>query len=277
MYRFTNVWLIACYFFPLILLSQNNSYTDYKPEYKKWQPEYMIDKIEYTPTRMIIYFRYVANAMPYESKWEFGNFKFYSITRVTFFGKFHPERWYLENYYNPDETFHFIDIKNIRRNGKLMASSIAGYSQLDYEDIKANEVFTCEIHFNRLPKHVKKVNLYEGEEYKHDTHHFHVLQIKVKQENDKDLGEFSDMVKRVQDFERRLTGVPRTTFSIPKKDIPRPVLPENKPTLPNNKKEEAAIVQQNTPNPKPFVPPLQPRLHTPPTPPVLPQEAQARM
>ncbi|WP_448529093.1 hypothetical protein [Raineya sp.] len=247
-----------------------SSYTDYKPEYKKWHPDYMIDKIDYTENRMIIHFRYVANSMPKESKSLFKNF--YTITKVTFFGKYHREKWYLENHLNPDEAFHFIDIKNIRRNGRLMATSIAGSKQLDYEDIVANEIFTCEIHFNRLPKHVKRVNLFEGEDYKHDQNHFHVLQIKVKQANDPELGNFSDMVKKVQDFERKLTGTPRSTFSVPKK--------ENKPAI--TKKEEKIPVPAPTPvlvkkQNKPPQPTPKPRLHSPPTPPTYPQEAQARM
>ncbi|MCS6795647.1 MAG: hypothetical protein RMJ97_07315 [Raineya sp.] len=263
--------ILLFYWVALPLIAQN-TYTDYKPEYKKWHPDYMIDKIEYTPTRMIIHFRYVANSINEEVESKFGNFKFYTITRVTFFGKTHPERWYLENYYNPDETYHFVDIKNIRRNGQLMESSISGYEQLDYHNIKANEVFTCEIHFKRLPKHVKKVSLYEGEDYKHDKNHFHVLQIKVKQEDDKDLGEFSDMVKRVQEFERKLTGRPRSTFSVPKKDTPAPA--------PMVKKEENTstppqpIVKKQVPPPQPT---FKPRLHSPPVPPAYPQEAQARM
>lgn len=233
----------------------------------------MIDKIDYTENRMIIHFRYVANSMPKESKSFFKNF--YLISKVTFFGKNHREKWYLENYQNPDEAFHFIDIKNIRRNGILMASTIAESKQLDYDNIVANEVFTCEIHFNRLPMHVKRVNLFEGKAYKDDPNHFHVLQIKVKQEKDSDLGEFSDMVKKVQDFERKLTGMPRSTFSVPKK--------ENKPTF--AKKDEKKPIPNLTPAPTPVLvkkqekpqPAPKPRLHSPPVPPTYPQEAQARM
>lgn len=229
----------------------------------------MIDKIDYTDKKMIIHFRYVANSMPQETKSLFKNF--YTITKVTFFGKYHHEKWYLENHFNSDEAFHFIDIKNIRRNGKLMASSIAGNLQLDYEDIVANEIFTCEIHFNRLPKHVKRVNLFEGEEYKHDKNHFHVLQIKVKQENDPDLGDFSDMVKKVHEFERRLTGTPRSAFSVPKKEN-KPVITKKEEKIPTPTPAPVLVKKQEKPQPI-----LKPRLHSPPTPPTYPQEAQARM
>jgi hypothetical protein len=77
---------IYCFIVVLsIIFSQESfaqKYTDYKPKYNKWVKNYILDKIEYTDTRTIFYFRYV-------SEYEYGG-------AVTFFGNEHPERWCIE-------------------------------------------------------------------------------------------------------------------------------------------------------------------------------------
>ncbi len=222
------------------------NYTDFKPQYKEWNKDYIIDKIEYKDTRTIIHFRYVARIPEYSSI--LGNEHY-----VTIFGKEHIERWCLENVNNPDETFYIIDVKNIRRNGRLIDASITGYDKKDYRHMKPNEVFTCEIHFARLPNRVKTAHLLEGKYMKHDANHFHAFNIKLKTK-DEDLGSFEDMVKRVHSFERRVTGSPRSTFVIPpKKEIVKNPPQTNKPKLP-----KAPLLQ-------------------PPQMPEYPQEAKARM
>ena len=224
------------------------SYTDYKPKYKEWNRNYIIDKIDYTDTRMIIHFRYVARAS--ELDMMFGVWSHY----VTIFGKEHQERWCLENVDNSDETFYIIDVKNIRRNDKLANASIAGYDKLDYKDIKPNEIITCEIHFKRPPNKVKTAHLLEGKYMKYDSNHFHAFNIKLKTKEE-DLGSFEDMVRRIHTFERKMIGRPQSTF----------VIPNNKQNLQNN------TVQNKTPA-KPKAPLLQP-----PQKPAYPQESQVRM
>lgn len=242
----------TCKFFVFVILyvlawqSSAQNYIDYKPQYQEWNKNYIIDKIEYTDKRIIVYFRYVARIPEYNSLM---GYKYY----VTIFGKNHEKRWCLENAKNPNETFYIVDVKNISRNGQLINSSIAGYKYLEYRNVKPNEVITCEIHFNRLPKHIKYAHLLEGKNMKHDTNHFHAFNIKLKTENE-DLGTFEDMVKRVHTFERRLTGMPRSNFVVP-----------------NKKTDKPKIVKKIEPQ-KPKAPLLQP-----PQKPEYPQESQARM
>lgn len=223
------------------------SYTDYKPKYKEWNKNYIIDKIDYTDTRMIIYFRYVARVTDLDLL--MGNEHY-----VTIFGKNHKERWCLENVDNPDETFYIVDVKNIRRNDKLIDASIAGNNSLEYRNIKPNEIITCEIHFNRPPNRVKKVHLLEGKYMKYDNNHFHAFDIRLKTKED-DLGSFEDMVRRIHTFERKMIGRPQSTF----------VVPNNKQNIPNS------TAKKNIPA-KPKAPLLQP-----PKQPEYPQESQARM
>lgn len=230
----------------IFLQAVAQNYTDFKPQYKEWNKNYIIDKIEYTDTRTIIHFRYIAHVSEYEII--LGNEHY-----VTIFGKEHEERWCLENANNPDETFYIIDVKNIRRNGKLIDASIAGYDKKDYRRMKPNEVLTCEIHFARLPNRVKTAHLLEGKYMKFDYNHFHAFNIKIKTKND-DLGSFEDMVKRVHSFERRTTGSPRSTFVIP----PKKEIATNSPPTKEPKLSKAPLLQ-------------------PPQKPEYPQEAQVRM
>ncbi|GAB4133347.1 MAG: hypothetical protein OHK0045_05160 [Raineya sp.] len=229
-----------------VLQTFAQTYTDYKPQYKEWNKDYIIDKIEYTDTRMIVHFRYIARISELDIAMGVNQ-------QVDIFGKEHEERWCLENVANPDETFYIIDVKNIRRNGMLKNASIAGNNKLRYEHFKPNEVLTCEIHFKRLPNRVKMAHLLEGKYKKYDSNHFHAFNIKLKTEND-DLGSFEDMVLRVHTFERRMTGRPQSTFVIP------------------NKKQNTPEIVKKAEPPKPKAP-----LLSPPQKPEYPQEAQIRM
>lgn len=222
-------------------------YTDYKPKYNKWVKNYILDKIEYTDTRTIFFFRYV-------SEYEYGG-------AVTFFGNGHPERWCIENIDNSEETFYHIDVKNIRKNGKILLSSLVGSPEVTYET-KQGDIFTCEIHFRRLPNRIKKAHLLEGKYQKSSQRHFHALNVKLKTSDDPNLGTFEDMVNRVQEFERFNLGTPKTEFKIPPK--------EEKKNPPQN---QDIVVNKPIIKPKK---PVAPRLN-PPTMPEYPPEAKARM
>ncbi|MFN5439684.1 MAG: hypothetical protein ACK5AB_07215, partial [Bacteroidota bacterium] len=55
---------------PSIAQTVDNSFIDYKPSYTKFQDNYIIDKIEYTTTDLIVNFRYLASG-------DFGEITFY--------------------------------------------------------------------------------------------------------------------------------------------------------------------------------------------------------
>ncbi|KOY87651.1 hypothetical protein AD998_17295 [bacterium 336/3] len=231
-----------------IIFSQKSfaqKYTDYKPKYNKWAKNYILDKIEYTDTRTIFYFRYV-------SEFEYGT--------VAFFGNGHPERWCIENVDNPEETFYHIDVKNIRKNGKMVLNSLAGSPEVTYET-HVGDIFTCEIHFRKLPNRIKKAHLLEGKYQKSSRRHFHALNVKLKTSEDPNLGTFEDMVTRVQEFERINLGTPKTIFKIPPKEQKIP--PQNQKIVVNK-----PIIKLQKP--------VAPRLN-PPTTPEYPPEAKARM
>lgn len=239
------IWIVLCW----MMLSNQllaQAYTDYKPVYNKWSSNYILDKIEYTDTRTIFYFRYVCDS---------------DYMSVTFYGNGHEERWCLENVDDPEETYYHIDVKNIKKNETVLLKSIVGQESVTYSASKG-DVFTCEVHFRRLPNRIKRVHFLEGKYKKSSTNHFHALNVKLKTSEDPNLGTFEDMVLRVQNFEKSNLGTPKTQFTTPKK--------ENK-IVPQQEK----VVIQNKPAEKPKKP-VAPRLN-PPTTPEYPAESKARM
>jgi hypothetical protein len=176
----------------LCIFSQTfaQNYTDYKPKYNRFGKLYLIDKIEHTNTETIFYFSYI-------SEYEGGG--------VSFFGNKHPERWCIQNADNPKEIFYHIDIKNIRKNEKIMVWSLGSTDEVLYQTNK-EDIFTCEIHFKRLPKGIQKIHLWEGLDMKNSTRHFHVFNLKLKASNDPDLGDFKIMIERLKKFEVSVIG-----------------------------------------------------------------------
>ncbi len=85
------------------------TYTDYKPQYKEWRMNYIVDKIQYTENEIIFFFRYYSIA---------------NGTQVDFWLN-EPKQYCLENVDNPEETFYTTDIRNIRVGGALKCLSMA--------------------------------------------------------------------------------------------------------------------------------------------------------
>lgn len=163
-------------------------YTDYKPDYKEWRKNYIVDKIQYTEKEIIFFFRYYS-----VSNW----------TQVDFFFK-HPKQYCLENVDNPDETFYTTDIRNIRVGGKLECASMAEANMTNFTtNIPANFTITCEVYFPRIPNHIAYAHFLEGKNYKKYDNHFHAFNVRMKQWNDKNLGKPEDRLERIANFENR--------------------------------------------------------------------------
>ena len=155
----------VCFFSFLIVISiafepalgQGKDYTDHKPSYRKWQDDYIIDKIEYTTDRTIFYFRFVCKSGKYTSA------IFYPP------GGKHP--WYLKGR-DVRKNFYLKEIRNVRRNGKLMKSKVrsSSYSIAAIDGVGFT-IFSCEVHFERLPNNVKIVDLIEGPGQEYNKNH----------------------------------------------------------------------------------------------------------
>mgnify|MGYP005854690281 CR=1 FL=1 len=163
-------------------------YTDYKPEYKEWRINYIVDKIQYTKDDIIFFFR--SNSR-------------YDITNVDFWFR-RPEQYCLENVSNPGETFSTTDLKNIRVGGKLACASMAEANITNFTtNIPANITITCEVHFARIPNHIAYAHFLEGKEYRKLDNHFHAFNVKMKQWDDKNLGTPQDRLEKIANFENR--------------------------------------------------------------------------
>lgn len=192
---FLLVFLFFCANLTNLFAQKGELYTDYKPVYTKYKSEYIIDRISYTKSRMIIYFRYVC-----------ANYG----TAVTFFGNQHEEKWVLVNRENLSEYVAHYEIKSIRKNGVVQEASLTSQNQVTLNGLQ-NDVFTCEIHFPR-PKY-KSADLLEGINMRSDPNHFHALNIKIKPEDSPDLGKPKDMLENIARFERNLTGKIQSNIS----------------------------------------------------------------
>ncbi len=177
-------------FFLSIQLCMAQNYTDYKPQYTEWVVYYIVDKIEYTSTNTIFYFRYIGPS------------------EMNFLGLKHEYRWCLENVENPEETFYVTDIRNISVNGLLKLQNIGKKHDFLYQPKKGDDV-TCEVHFPRLPKHIRKVHFLEGKTAKNAKGHFHALDVELKTFDDSDLGTEYDAIERVILLRNRILDFPK--------------------------------------------------------------------
>ena len=184
----------------------NKPFVDYKPVYKKWQSNYILDKIDYTKDRTIFHFRYVSH---------------YEQGTATYYGPGEQLAWFLKNDANPSEVFKMIEIKNIARNGKVEIPVLKTKNpvQLITRD---GDVFTCEVHFPRLPNHVKVADFIEGIGAELKTNHFNCLNVQMKTFDSQDLGSQQDMIANITDFQEK-EGV--TNNPIPE------IVEEEKPTV----------------------------------------------
>ncbi|WP_338762803.1 hypothetical protein WAF17_18350 [Bernardetia sp. ABR2-2B] len=163
------------------------TFVDYKPIYKKWQNNYILDKIDYTKDRTIFHFRYVSH---------------YEQGTATYYGPGEDLAWFLKNDKNSSEIFKMIEIKNIARNGKVEIPLLNAKRpvQLITHD---NDVFTCEVHFPRIPNHIKVADFIEGVGAELKTNHFNCLDVQMKTFDSQDLGSQQDMIANITDFQKQ--------------------------------------------------------------------------
>ncbi len=196
-------------------------FVDYKPIYKKWQNNYILDKIDYTKDRTIFHFRYVSH---------------YDSGTATYYGSGEDLAWFLKNDANPSEVFKMIEIKNIARNGKVEIPIVNTKKPVQLVTLN-NDVFTCEVHFKRLPNNVKVADFIEGIGAELKTNHFNCLDVQMKTFDSKELGSQQDMISNITDFQKQ-EGV--TNNPIPE----LPELPETDERIEDEQKVDGEFAQR---------------------------------
>ena len=144
-------------FFPLVLLAQPR--IDEHPVYRPNSPVHIIEKIEYTDKSTIIYF----------SSTHYGA-RFYGTEDQT-------NCWVLKD--NKGKIYKLKSVEKVTLNGSLVAPKVSQTLLLNSKtDERAK--FSCQIHFPKLDKNVKKIDLIEGLANVKKVTAFNAFDIKVK-------------------------------------------------------------------------------------------------
>ncbi len=188
---FSFSFLLFSVLFSDIALAQSVStqeYTDHKPTYRKWQDSYILDKIEYTKTNTIFYFRFVCRSGQ-------------GISAI-FYPPGGEYPWYLRHR-KSGKSYNLQAIKNIRRNSELLVRRLKRRSEYPSLDGFGYTVFSCEVHFERLPNDVKEVDLIEGRGMEFNQNHFNCFEVQLKTWDDKSLGDIKDSEENIRKFEQK--------------------------------------------------------------------------
>ncbi len=146
----------------------SSDFSDKTPRYTlsdNYKKQRIITQVVYTETATIVYHSYTS---------ENGYSSVYYLGVPS-----KQEHWVLQNKANPKEIFALTEIKNIRKNGILLKSSLINENTPSYE-AQLGDVFTCEVYFPRLPKHVQVVDMLEGLSLGEETHRFHAFSLQLK-------------------------------------------------------------------------------------------------
>lgn len=171
-----------------IIAQDEHNYTDHKPEYRKWLDSYILDKIEYTPKSTIFYFRFVCDNV--------------NSGGAIFYPPGGESPWYLKGR-DVDKDFEITAVKKVFRNGILVKNNVVGEAfNSGPVGATGHTVYSCEVHFQRLPDDVNTADLIEGRGQEFNRRHFNCFNIKLKTWKD-DLGSEKDSKKVVKKFEKK--------------------------------------------------------------------------
>lgn len=143
-----------------------------QPQYTKWKKNYTISKITFFEKRIVLDLEFVFRRGTIE--W---------TQSVIFTPPNSANSWCLKDS-ESGEVFELLEIKSIKRNGVEIKERIKSAKdkvqiELPLEGIP-KEVFTCQVHFAKLPSHIKTVDLLEGASNKYAKGHWNFFDIQVK-------------------------------------------------------------------------------------------------
>lgn len=174
----TIIFMFLCAWSVPALFGQVNRYgkllyTTNRPQYKQWKTNYSLSKIRYYEKRIVIDIQLVFRQTA--GQW---------TKSVAFMSPQNLNAWCLKDA-ESGQVFELLEIRNVRRNNKEIKKSIRlpkdkVHITLDGTS-RVTEIFTCEVHFNRLPNAVVKVDLLEGASSKYEEGHWNFFDIHVRQ------------------------------------------------------------------------------------------------
>lgn len=164
---------------------QATDYTDYVPKYRSQNKNFMLTKIEYTSSDMILHFRYVASR----------------DEEIIFFpGSSRSTAWKLyTSARGGNELTKYATLQNIKINGALKSAKIDAGDEPSFI-AKYGEVIRGEAHFKKLPGNIRAIN------FKASTLGI-CSDILVKEEDSPMLGTKEQMKGSVERFDKMLTNL----------------------------------------------------------------------
>jgi outer membrane protein OmpA-like peptidoglycan-associated protein len=164
-------------------------YTDYLPKYRTLSNDFLISKIDYTPTELIVFFRYVANQ---------------DDDAVNFYGKNKEQAWKLTSSARSATTSAYAVtkhglVKNVRVNDE---AKLVALDDNESRRIAAQigDVITCEVHFEIMPHSIRTVHLTGGDLGEDGLERFNCNDILLKTKDSKLLGTEAQMTGVVKRF-----------------------------------------------------------------------------
>lgn len=181
----------------LISLSQANAtsqtskadYTDYLPKYRTLSDAFLISKIDYTETELVVFVRYVANK---------------ENDVVAFYGANKEQAWKLTNSTRSETSSAYTitkaaEVKNIRVNDEAKVVELGENSSKEISAQKG-DVITCEVHFEIMPRSVRTVHLIGGDLGENGEQRFNCNDILLKTKDSKILGTEDQMEAVIKRF-----------------------------------------------------------------------------
>lgn len=185
-------WLISPQLIKAAPQNGDIEYTDFLPKYRSISENFLLSKIEYTATDMIVFFRYVAEK---------------DNDMVTFHGSVAESNWKLTSFSSGQTAAAYTvtrlaNIKNIRLNDEFKAEFLEANAKKQVT-AKKGDIITCELHFEMMPRTVRTVHLLGGDLTKEGNPRFNCNDILLKSKDSDLLGTKEQMDAVINRFYAR--------------------------------------------------------------------------
>lgn len=167
----------------------NDSYSDYLPRYRTLSRSFLIPKIEYTPTTMIVTINYVARE---------------EDDRITVFGRNQSEAWKIKtgNGSRSSAVYAMLkaaDVQNVRVNKELKIEQLQPNARKKII-MQKGDMFSCELHFEKLPSQVRIVHLIGGDKDTKGNARINCQDLQIKSKDNATLGSLAQMEASLKRF-----------------------------------------------------------------------------
>lgn len=167
----------------------NDSYSDFLPRYRTLSESFLISKIEYTSTTMIVSLSYVA-----EEEEE----------KITLYGSSQPEAWKIKtgNGSRAAAAYAILkvaDVHHVSVNKILQVESLATNARKNIM-LQKGDLLSCELYFEKLPNQVRIAHLIGGDALENGQARINCQDLQIKSRDNATLGSISQMEASLERF-----------------------------------------------------------------------------